>query len=262
MTVERVHTVEETYLGLPMKGVADFGGVAHRFAIGLFSFDRTKPDWFVEGRLPDHDLYELVTVADLGAALTEAAAGGSAGTRLEEMIERDLKPMAEMTLLEQEQELERLRSAIANLKPGRPEQSYPSKSKILRHGHFYQRKSLDNPKSDDLPSWDTVEWKPLSIQERLDRICDAQRGAGEEFGLPRDISFLIGRFYLNDEDLEQIRSLLKPEPEKPNVGQVGRYRGIAVFPLSARPVAPPVEELPIAKYEGVFYGYCEMDHVD
>ena len=65
MIVELVHTVEETYLGLPNKGVADFGGVAHRFAIlGLCSFDWTQPDWFFESKLPDHDLYELVPLAD------------------------------------------------------------------------------------------------------------------------------------------------------------------------------------------------------
>jgi hypothetical protein len=270
MTVERVHTVEETYLSLPKKGVADFGGVAHRFVIlGLGSFDWTKPDWFFEGRLPDHDLYELVPVADSDPAPTEPPAGGSSGTELTEMTELDLRASnpkcRPMDVLAQvthpEQEIKRLRSALANLEPGWLERSYPSEPKIVRHGHFFQRKSRDGPKPDDLSSWDAVEWKPLSIQERLDRICDAQRGAGEEFGLPRYTPFMIGRFYLNNKDLEEIRPLLKPEPEKPNVGQIGRYRGIAVFPLSARPVVPSDEELPIAEYEGVFYGYYEMDHV-
>jgi hypothetical protein len=189
MAAEWVYTIEETYHGLPKKGVADFGGVAHRFAmLGLESFDWTQPEWYFEDRAPDHDLYELVPVAE------------------------------------------------------------PSKPKIVRHGHFSDRK-------------DAIEWKPLSIQERLDRIGGAQRGAGEEFGLPKYTPFMVGSFYLNDVDLNEIRPLLKDDPEKPNVGQIGRYEGVAVFPLSARPALPSVEELPIAEYEGVFYGYCEMDHV-
>lgn len=139
--------------------------------------------------------------------------------------------------------------------------AHPSKPKIVRHGHFSQRKSSEGLQPNHACSWQAVEWKPLSIQERLDRIGKAQRVAGPEFGLPKYTPFLVGRFYLNDKDLDEIRPLLKDDPEKPKVGQVGRYRGIAVFPLSSRPVVPSDEELAIAEYEGVFYGYCEMNHV-
>src|SRR6266511_2338894 len=76
------------------------------------------------------------------------------------------------------------------------------------------------PQHLNLFSHDYLSHRVNTIQERLDRICAAQRGAGAEFGLPRYSPFMVGRFYLNDKDLEGIRPLLKREPEKPNVGQV------------------------------------------
>ena len=96
------------------------------------------------------------------------------------------------------------------------------------------------------------------IRERLDDICAAQRGAGVDYGVPKVMCFLLGAFFLDDMDLEQLHPHLRQEPDLPDTGQVGWYRGVGVYPPSAK----SMEELPVAEYQGVLYAYCEMDHVD
>jgi hypothetical protein len=95
------------------------------------------------------------------------------------------------------------------------------------------------------------------VLRSLDHILDAQRGGGVEGGHP-DTCFIVVGFWLGEQDLAEVRPHLERDPEYRDVGEVGRYRGVPLFPLSARPAG----RSPYCEYQGVWFGYVPALHVD
>jgi hypothetical protein len=126
--------------------------------------------------------------------------------------------------------------------------------KIVRHGSFCGRD--EGAEIADSSIWGEVSWGPLTIIERIDRIFQAQGGGDHHIGLPRPMAFLVGDFYLNDEDLAAIRPYLDNQP--PDVGQVGRYMRVPIFPLHSLQSGYGETGLPITEYEGIVYRYGEL----
>jgi hypothetical protein len=95
------------------------------------------------------------------------------------------------------------------------------------------------------------------VRRVLDAIAEGQRGFGLEEDQP-PTPFIVAAFFLGPEDLEQIRPYLTANPDQPDRGQLGRYDGVAVFPLDARGVT----DLPCGSFDGVRFEYAPMDVVD
>ena len=88
------------------------------------------------------------------------------------------------------------------------------------------------------------------IRNSLETILEAQRWGGPDgcdLGIP---AYICIGFWLSDDDMEAIRSELRRD-NYPDVGEVGRYRSVPVFPATAR----PVERSPWGFFEGVWFGY-------
>jgi hypothetical protein len=97
------------------------------------------------------------------------------------------------------------------------------------------------------------------IRKRLHHIMNAQRCGGPEVGLTKVTTFLLTGFYLEESDVDAIESLLEPpDPELASPGELGRYRGVPVYP---RWYAAEEEVRPDGRYGGVLFGYVEMLHV-
>jgi hypothetical protein len=98
----------------------------------------------------------------------------------------------------------------------------------------------------------------VPIQERLDRILEAQRWA-PLVDVPDTPAYLCVRFYLAPLDLEQVRPDLRPrEPELPELGDEGRYDMVPVFPAVTR----SGEKAPCGYFQGVWFAYVPMLAVD
>jgi hypothetical protein len=95
------------------------------------------------------------------------------------------------------------------------------------------------------------------VRQVIDAICEAQRGGGLGGDHP-STPFIVAVFYLSPEDLKQIRPYLTANPNQPDLGQVGRYDSVPVFPLDARGVT----DLPCDSFDGVYFEYAPMDVVD
>jgi hypothetical protein len=95
-----------------------------------------------------------------------------------------------------------------------------------------------------------------NIRERLDRILEGQHGGGPE-GDIRTAYLCLG-FWLGDADLEAIRPQFSHDEDDPDVGEVGRYRGVPVFQESTR----PVKKSPWGFYGGIWFAYLPCLHVD
>ncbi len=98
---------------------------------------------------------------------------------------------------------------------------------------------------------------PRDVRKVLDAIAEAQRGFGLGVDQPAT-PFIVAAFFLGPEDLKQIRPYLTTNPDQPDVGQVGRYDGVPVFPLEARGLT----DLPRGCFRGVHFEYAPMDAVD
>jgi hypothetical protein len=97
------------------------------------------------------------------------------------------------------------------------------------------------------------------LEERLNHIFQAQRCGGPEVGMSEVTSFLLAYLALDKADLDAIcPHLVARDPGLPDLGDVGRYRGVAVFP---RDSVPKNRSLPRGLYQGVGFGYFPMDHV-
>jgi hypothetical protein len=95
------------------------------------------------------------------------------------------------------------------------------------------------------------------VRQVIDAICEAQRGGGLGEDQP-STPFIVVGLYLGLEDLKQIRPYLTANPDQPDLGQVGRYDSVPVFPLDARGVTDP----PCASFDGIYFEYVPMDVVD
>ena len=193
------------YLDRPLKGVAKYRGILHRFCcVGWVSpppevaatWETLQP-WFLEHWDPDEDRYQLIPV-DGG---TESSVW--------------------------------MRARFQGAEPG---------FEIPVAGLESLR----------------VDWSPISIRERLDRILETGRWGGPEGCTLDTPAYLCVRFWLNDEDLETIRPDFTRDADYPNLGEVGRYRSIPVFPLSDR----VAEMLPAACYQSVWFWYVPCLCVD
>lgn len=95
------------------------------------------------------------------------------------------------------------------------------------------------------------------VRQVLDAIAEGQRG----FGLGEDqpaTPFIVAVFFLGPEDLQQIAPYLTADPDQPDLGQVGRYNSVPVFPVGARGVT----DLPRGSFHGVEFEYAPMDVID
>jgi hypothetical protein len=96
------------------------------------------------------------------------------------------------------------------------------------------------------------------IRERLDRILEAQRWNGPDgcdLGIP---AYICVGFWLSKTDLEDIQPELRRDEGHPDLGEVGRYQSVPVFPVTAR----LAEQLATACYQGIWFGYIPCLRVD
>ncbi|WP_439628172.1 hypothetical protein [Gemmata sp.] len=99
----------------------------------------------------------------------------------------------------------------------------------------------------------------MDIRWRLDRLIEAQIGAGREMGLRERTAYILVAAFLNDADLVTIKPFLTARSsELPALGEEGEYRGAVVFRLDS----PRRAELPPnGWYKRIAFCYAPMLHV-
>ena len=97
-----------------------------------------------------------------------------------------------------------------------------------------------------------------SVRERLESILEAQRWGGPEGCALNTPAYICLGFWLSDADLESIRPNLRRDQDYPDVGEVGRYRSVPVWPASES----PAERSPWGLFEGVWFAYLPCQCVD
>lgn len=91
------------------------------------------------------------------------------------------------------------------------------------------------------------------VQSKIDQLLDS-RFVTELLALRCDEGRIAGHatgFYLNNADLESMRSLLDPAEQHDDVGQIGCYRALPVCPNSER----KADGDPFSEYRGVTFTY-------
>lgn len=97
------------------------------------------------------------------------------------------------------------------------------------------------------------------LEERLRHIFESQRCGGPEVGMSEVTPFVVVAFFLDKADLDTIRPHLRPrDPDLPDLGDIGRYRGVPVYHKHSTEVP---ERTPDAEYRGVGFRYAPMNHV-
>jgi hypothetical protein len=100
------------------------------------------------------------------------------------------------------------------------------------------------------------------VKVKLHHLINAQGHGGPDDGLPETTPFVLVGFFLTPADMEAIRPLLTPTPDwirgARRAGEIGRYRGIPVFPASCRQAR---RRPPQGSYRGVGFSYVPMTHV-
>ena len=98
-----------------------------------------------------------------------------------------------------------------------------------------------------------------NLQERIDQIFLGQTGDGPD-ELVQFAPFIVIGLYFDASDLEIIRPHLRPrDSELRDLGDVGRYQRIPVFPSTPQALAVVSR---MAEWRGVGFNYISMDIIN
>ena len=99
------------------------------------------------------------------------------------------------------------------------------------------------------------------VNALLDYIIEAQRGDGQEKLQLDTSSYICTGFWLSDDDMKFIREDIKANQGHPDVGEVGRYLSVPVFPVADR-LKRITEDDHWGHYDGVWFSFIPMGCVD